>query len=62
MEVIDKKLFDEKRRKKEERRRVVKEERKNRVKEKENQKALAKGSAVKEETVKSKQKLKETQI
>jgi hypothetical protein len=62
MEVLDKKLVEEKRRKKEEKRRKIKEERKNRLKEKANQQALAKGVVVKNETEKSAQKLKETII
>ena len=62
MEVLDKKLFEERRRKKEEKRRKVKEERKNRIKEKANQQALAKGTLIRPETDKSLQKLKETQI
>lgn len=47
MDVIDKKVIEDRRRKKEEKRRKVKEERKNRLKEKANQSAIAKGTFVK---------------
>lgn len=62
MEVVDKRTVDGKRRKKEEKRRKVKEERKNRLKEKANQLAITKGTAVRLDTDKTKQKQKETQI
>lgn len=62
MDVIDKRAVDDKRRKKEEKRRKVKEERKNRLKEKANQSAIAKGTAVRLETDKTVQKLKESRI
>lgn len=62
MDVIDKRAVDDKRRKKEEKRRKVKEERKNRLKEKANQQAISKGTAVRIETDKSVQKLKESRI
>lgn len=56
MEVVDKRTVDDKRRKKEEKRRKVKEERKNRLKEKANQLAITKGTAVRLDTDKTKQK------
>ena len=62
MEVIDKSRIEERRRKKEEKRRVIKDERKNRLKEKANQQALARGEKIKVETDASAQKFKESQI
>jgi hypothetical protein len=61
MDIVDKKLVEDRRRKKEEKRRKIKEERKNRLKEKANQQAVAKGTFIKSDE-KSAQKHKEQQI